>query len=87
MKNNVFLAASALIAVMALTGCESEENSTWFKNTPQNEIQAFYVQRCSSYGYRQNTISMSDCVANEIRAAQQRNATIQAGRMTVILAH
>jgi hypothetical protein len=62
------------------------ESAAWFNSTPQQEILAFYEQRCSGYGYKAETDEMRECVADEIRSARERNANIAAGVMSGILA-
>ena len=76
-----------VFSLAVLTGCSLRpESAAWFNNTPQQEILAFYEQRCSGYGYKIETEEMRECVADEIRSARERNANIAAGVMAGILA-
>ncbi|MGJ8623985.1 MAG: hypothetical protein ACSHW1_14595 [Yoonia sp.] len=76
-----------VLSLAILTGCSlPPESAAWFRNTSQQEILAFYEQRCSGYGYKAETDEMRECVADEIRSARERNANISAGVMSGILA-
>lgn len=72
-----------IFSVAIVSACTvSAESGEWFRNTPPNEIAAYFTTRCETYGYVAGTDEMRDCVAEEIRvgraAARQREATYAA---------
>ncbi len=58
-------------------GCDSagnlgrEESPFWHKRTSISEKMSYFKPKCKTYGFKENTPEMRQCIVNEIRISQK----------------
>lgn len=74
-----------LAVAVALSGCADSGqvgrpgSNIWFKTSTPEQIAAHYQGNCESYGFTPGTEAMSSCIASEVQATKQANASMAAG--------
>lgn len=75
--------ALALLSLLALTACTGAAGETyigqpgspaWFATADKTTIAAFFVDRCTSYGFKPGTVEMAQCVQQESNGQRSRNS-------------
>lgn len=63
-----------LVCAIFLTGCDEQGNigregsGLWMlRNSSPEQMNAYFAEKCESYGYEAGTSAMIDCIADERR--------------------